>query len=388
MTETYHKYSSLRLLMLTWIALAYGFSNISYPANTSFALPKVSPKTTYESSGITQVESGTDLALLRSSGPALWSTDITESFGITSKTSTKKNEASHTSLHSSVGLLNATQANSDAGEIFRPESHATESSAYRYNQTASPNLIVTQQTTFGSVYNTSKSSVASLRYMNKTENSTTTGIDTHNQNISSTSFDSWSQCVKTSYATDFPVIVRTLSPECDKDSFEDTKRDDWQKYDYIDRCLARWCWTSWRSAMNEVTRPIAGSWTTVFTLMDMTSELIWKSTLTASDEFPVYWNYTYGDVYTSTAIGTCFIAHEVVLSLTDATVPNMPWDVVTVSKPCCDRCTIRVQHLHLHYWPEQAARNVSVALSRDKAGAQSRSSYVDDSGFTLSADSP
>jgi hypothetical protein len=375
--------------MLTWIALVHGFSNISYPSNTSLALPKLSSKTTYESSEITQVESGTDPALLRSSGPALWSTDLTKSFGTASKTSTKKNEASHTSLHSSAGLPNATQANGDAGETFRPESYARESSAYRYNQTARPNLIVTQQTTFGSVYNTSQSSVASLRYMNRTENSTTTGIDTRNQNISSTSLDSWSQCVKSTYATDFPVIYRTSSPECDlESSVDDFKRDPWRNFDYVDRCLARWCWTSWESALDAVTRPIEGSWTSVYSWVDLTSELISKTILTASNEYPMYWNYTWGDIHTTTLMSTYIIAHEVVLWLIDETASNNPWNVVTKSKPCCGQCTIDVHNLNLYYWPDQAVRNVSVAVPRVKAGAQLSSSYIDERGFTLLVVSP
>jgi hypothetical protein len=375
--------------MLTWIALAYGFSNISYPSNTSFALPEVLPKTTYESSEIIQVESRTDPALLRSSGPALWSTDLIESFGTASKTSTKKNEVPHTSLHSSAGLPNATQANGDAGETFRPESHARESSANRYNQTASLNWIVTQQTTFGNVYNASQSSVASLRYMNKTENSTTNSIKTRNQNISSTSFDSWSQCVKSTYATDFPAIYRTFSPECDLEiSVDDFKRDPWRNYEYIDRCLARWCWTSWNSALNAVTRPIEGSWTSTRSWVDLTAEWISKTILTASNENPMYWNYTWGDVHTTTQLSTYIIAHKVVSWLIDETVSNNPWDVVTKSKPCCGQCTIEVHNLNLYYWPDQAVRNVSVAVSRVKAGAQLSSSYIDESGFTLLVVSP
>jgi hypothetical protein len=64
-------------------------------------------------------------------------------------------------------------------------------------------------------------------------------------------------------------------------------------------------------------------------------------------------------------------------------VPKQQWDYVTISKPCCDRCAIRVRDLHLYYWPDQGAGNASVVDSEVKPGAPQRRSYVDESGFTL-----
>ena len=287
--------------MLTRESLAYSFSNVSYPTDTSLARLRALNTTRYEADGTTQRVSFPDPTSSRLSGPTLSSADFTESFDTVADPRARTAKASHILLYFPPSIANATKVNDDDGETVRGKNHVTQSSAPQHNRTASVNLELAHKTTGTSLHNTSSVVIESFRYTNKTGNSTTYGVDIRTVNISSTSADPWSHCTRSSYATDFPAVIRSLPPHCDVANFDDLDRDQWYKYvDYVDRCLARWCQTSWISALGAVSMPIPGFQTISETFMSFTWDVVWKTTLTASNELPVYMNYTWGAIITKT----------------------------------------------------------------------------------------
>ncbi|KAF2025621.1 hypothetical protein EK21DRAFT_93089 [Setomelanomma holmii] len=132
-------------------------------------------------------------------------------------------------------------------------------------------------------------------------------LQTMNASFSSSTSDRWATCPSTIYGTDFSVTMRTLPPECDVGaSVDDMLADFFGNYDFIDRCLARWCQQAWYSAIGAYTSSITEITSYVITWMDVDFEPVYKSTLTASDEDSLdyfIWDYKwiYGTPSSTTA---------------------------------------------------------------------------------------
>lgn len=90
----------------------------------------------------------------------------------------------------------------------------------------------------------------------------------------------------TSYPAEFPITLREV-PACRNVA----QMDLWGNDDYVDRCLASWCWSSSSVAMDAIWSTIQFTefdWiTTTYYYMPITSTAVYKTTLTASDEGPV-----------------------------------------------------------------------------------------------------
>jgi hypothetical protein len=115
----------------------------------------------------------------------------------------------------------------------------------------------------------------------------------------------WSTCSLTAtYATNYPVTLRSLSPECDiGDSIEDMMADIWGNYDFVDRCLARWCKSSWYDAVDAYTSPLTEVITTMVTWLDLDFEYVYKTTSVPENESPwEYIKWIVGDYHSSTLI--------------------------------------------------------------------------------------
>lgn len=116
----------------------------------------------------------------------------------------------------------------------------------------------------------------------------------------------------TTYPTDYPVTLRDLPAECDVgDSVDDRNGGDngdfWGNYDYVDRCMAWWCYVSSVGAIDQMwsTGTFTESYTKIVSGMIVHMDPVYKTTLTASDEWPVdYYSYDYGDLATYIFIST------------------------------------------------------------------------------------
>jgi hypothetical protein len=203
-------------------------------------------------------------------------------------------------------------------------------------------------------------------------------------------FLSWSTCSSATYASDYSVALRSLPPDCDiGDSIEDVTADFWGNYDFVDRCFARHCKTSWISAVGAYTGTLTGLTTTSVTWMDLDMQPVFKTTITASDENPVeYLSWIYGALHST--ILTCAFLLRIDSQETNIADTKMANLIVKPERPCCGRCAIRVSHLHLYYWPSSTTEDTSREPHSDDQLARHPSasfSYIDANNFTLSVSS-
>jgi hypothetical protein len=291
--------------ILSLVGLVSGFSNTTFSANATSTPSTSTTPTTYESSEITHPDSISLRASWISSGSTQWVEKYISSIGTVAPLSTRTESAPYTVRHVSTGTTNATLSNSSETEIRQSHASAGTLLVVQHGKT---NLPYFNGTTAEGVYGPPNTTLSSRKEASTTVNSTTSGLNSRSSNITLTSFDSWSQCVKPTYAIDFPVALRSLSPDCDTGpTMDDLKIDDWFRYDYVDRCLARYCWKSWVSAVVAYTGPLTESYPYPLTWMNISSTLVTRSVLTASDEYSLFWSYTYGPLESTTYMGTYVI---------------------------------------------------------------------------------
>ncbi|OAL47977.1 hypothetical protein IQ07DRAFT_109623 [Pyrenochaeta sp. DS3sAY3a] len=153
---------------------------------------------------------------------------------------------------------------------------------------------------------------------------------------------SWaSKCTVEQYPTDFPVAYYPENLECGI-PWQDT----WERDEYQDRCLARWCSMSLWDLETRIQATYVPTFT-VGTFVDQASWLstVYKTTLTASDESPIdYYVYMSEEAFTYTL-------EDVANPISALLVPN---------RPCCGQCSIQVDQLHIFYWPDFAGEWGSV----------------------------
>lgn len=116
-----------------------------------------------------------------------------------------------------------------------------------------------------------------------------------------------SKCSITAYPPDYSVAMYSYPRECNFRANEQrVSSDPWFKYDFADRCLARYCLTSRSSAVAEYLRT-AGSITEADTYtIRRLSVSYWKlpkTRSTSSDEVQGYY-WSYGELYTYTTVRT------------------------------------------------------------------------------------
>lgn len=113
---------------------------------------------------------------------------------------------------------------------------------------------------------------------------------------------SWaSKCTVEQYPTDFPIAYYPENLDCGI-PWQDT----WERDEYQDRCLARWCSMSLSSRRTDVEATYVPIFT-AGTFVDQASWLstVYKTTLTASDESPIdYYVYMSEEAFTYTLTGT------------------------------------------------------------------------------------
>jgi hypothetical protein len=290
--------------ILSSVGLASGISNTTFSANATSTPPKSTTPTTFESSEITHPDSVALRPSWISSGSTRWDQNFISSSAV-GPLSTRTESAPCTVSHISTGTTNATYSNSSKVETQPSHASANDLSVFQNGKTDLPYL---NGTTAEGVHGAPNTTVTSRMEAITTTWSTTTILNSRSSNITHTSFDSWSQCVKPTYATDFPVALRSLSPECDTGpTIDDLQIDDWFRYDYVDRCLARYCWTSWVSAVGAYTGPLTESYPYPYTYMNISSTLVTRSVLTASDEYSLFWSYSYGPLESTTLMSTYII---------------------------------------------------------------------------------
>jgi hypothetical protein len=113
---------------------------------------------------------------------------------------------------------------------------------------------------------------------------------------------SWaSKCTVEQYPTDFPIAYYPENLDCGI-PWQDT----WERDEYQDRCLARWCSMSLSSRRTDIEATYVPIFT-AGTFVDQASWLstVYKTTLTASDESPIdYYVYMSEEAFTYTLTGT------------------------------------------------------------------------------------
>ncbi|KAF2823249.1 hypothetical protein CC86DRAFT_65101 [Ophiobolus disseminans] len=289
----------------------------------------------------------------------------------------------HTTSQTSSAAPHATHQDIFSSKVLRPTANVpTSPSLSQQNTTFSLSGSVASEITVSThiiskiTHVTPNKTTSAQHYANETRIEKVPNSHVHSTNISSSTigyldrlgwFTSWSTCSNTTYATDYPIALRTISPECEYGIVIPTDDTDiWGNDIYVDRCLARWCMVSSFDAIVAYTGPMTEYNTIKLTWMDVEFEQAFKSTLTASDEVSEYVSLVYGDIHTSALI-----------------YPKFVWDYVTVSRPCCGRCAVRVDNLHLYYWPDQGAKSNTSSGSGLRDDADVPLSYVDENDFTF-----
>ncbi|KAF2029699.1 hypothetical protein EK21DRAFT_112743 [Setomelanomma holmii] len=152
---------------------------------------------------------------------------------------------------------------------------------------------------------------------------------------------SWaSRCPVETYATDYPMDLWAISPECGEIMpGSDQASDIWDTPAYVDQCLARWCYQSSDSTIQQMKTTWPTKYlTTTFTDGPSWLETVYKTTSVAIGEDPVDYY-----VYMSEVRPDIVFTYE-----------DQPEQHYSRTPPCCDRCQIRVADMHLYYWPNSS----------------------------------
>lgn len=295
------------IYILSWAGLARSLLSASSVSNATSWLAKSPTSSTNNSRGSTRLEPVSLSASLMSLGSTQGTGQFTTSLSTTEIQFVQVQKVSDAISQTSIDARNATNSSTRGVETQVPRASADGSTAHQLDLASG---LWHNETTTRGVHVTQTTLIPGTRENNTALNSTTYDLETQNRNTTSMNIDSWSRCTKSTYATDWPVSLRSLSPECDQNPNLEAierlfgRRDMWSRYDYVDRCLARWCWNSWASAISTHTGPLTEYYPHPLTWMNFSSKLITKSTLTASDEDSLYWNYTYGPLESTTFMST------------------------------------------------------------------------------------
>lgn len=298
MAQYYHKHSFPRLVLLSWVSVAHGVTNKSFSSNTS-SIPSTRPITeTYEPTDITQLEPA-DRAWLRSSRSIQLRTDPTEGFGTKAKNYyIQSDAASHISSQLLIDSAYTTDPFIDVSQSLQVKSYAAKSSTYQHIRSTSSSLLVTQSTT-------------PFETANETIIPTKITPYTHSEDFNTSALISSSICHNRTYDANYPVTLRSLPSECnDGINLQDMEIDSFGNYDVLDRCLVRWCFSSSVKAAVSYTGT-TGLTSRSLTWMSVSFKLVYKSTLTASDEDIAYNEWSYGSLQSTTI--TCMLAVALLL---------------------------------------------------------------------------
>jgi hypothetical protein len=392
---------SIILTFCAFEAMVDGLSSLSLPGNISSTTILEEISTTHETE---PAKADSAQPYVRARWSTHWSNASKAESATTADAFTWPSGSFSTTSIATLNSFNATLLASPASETFPGmENSPNTRSVDRLNTTRTivippPNRTTTHGTNNSSQKEdtTPNGSSTSLLHVNITavhasaiSNNRTAGGEFPNSTISRyiDPFLSWSTCSSATYPTDYSVALRSLPLECDiGDSVRDLLADFWGNYDFVDRCFARYCKTSWISAVGAYTGTLTGLTTTSVTWMDLDIQPVYKTILTASDEDPVeYMSWIYGALHST--ILTCAFPLLIESHYTNIADTKMADLIVKPERPCCGRCAIRVSHLHIYYWPGLTTNDTSNDADRDGRLTQHPSptlSYVDANNFTLS----
>ncbi|KAF2190222.1 hypothetical protein K469DRAFT_25913 [Zopfia rhizophila CBS 207.26] len=189
-----------------------------------------------------------------------------------------------------------------------------------------------------------------------------------------TSSSSWSTSASSSssstngtcpitYASDYPVEYATFTAPCEAKSASASGN----YWEYADKCLGEWCRAEFSSAIQSyVSASITKITTTTRTWYQGFYGTGSLSTVIVTQS---YWTQTY-------------------------TYNVAPPKAVTPKAPCCSKCTLSAQTIHLFFWPNSATAAPTVTGLPPNATAtvtglpeNGSGLYVDDSGFTFTSPS-
>jgi hypothetical protein len=203
-----------------------------------------------------------------------------------------------------LGVANITQANFGNGSLSTLDASSTfniTATIPRYtNHTAAPSPTDLHQTL----------NLSSLNSLNSTQVQTANSSFA-NLTTTTTTYEwqdpwySWSTCSRSTYPTDFPVAMRNLPKECDiGDSTDDILNgfevgDTWMSYVILDRCFARWCYTTRLNAFASYTGPLTYVTTLLETYMNYTIDI---NTQYTGTDGGVYLSWTWLGLLTYSAV--------------------------------------------------------------------------------------
>lgn len=277
------------IILFSWTGLTHGLANFSSYLNTS--------------STISAKPTSTQLDPIQTDTDSSWQTSAHGDVSITPSSSryltgyAQGEDVFHTPSYNLSDVPPST--NLDKIGTATTQSKVYENVSTTTNQSHMTKSL-TSDGTHNSTMETTYNAWLSTRLANGTVTRPITKSSMHSKNASSSTFDLWSMCTKISYEKDFLVALRSLPPECDRGpTIDDTRLDSWGNYDYIDRCLARWCSISYSRAVDAYAGPMTAFTTVFIPMMNVTLSSTYKSTL-AADENSINHSLGFGDLWTFT----------------------------------------------------------------------------------------